>query len=142
MRMAEAVEDDFANFVYPILDASSCSACGYIKSHKPEDLSNVSFKSTHYTCMCNLFTDAVVCCIDGYENLMLSIPILAIYTNLPVSYYWHMANCYNADFNMRRARLNDNLVQQCAVIKIIAMNNVPYLSSHVSPVFVDDYSAT
>jgi hypothetical protein len=53
-----------------------------------------------------------------------------------------MVNCYDADFNMRLARLNDNLVQQCAVIKIIAMNSVPYLSNRVSPVFVDDYSAT
>lgn len=136
------IDDDFENFAFPILDVNSCEACGYIKSHKQEDLSNVSFKSTHYTCICNLFTDSVICCVDGYENLLLAIPILAVYTSLPVSYYWHMVNCYDADFNMRLARLNDNLVQQCAVIKIIAMNSVPYLSNRVSPVFVDDYSAT
>lgn len=142
MRMAEPIpiENNFEDFASPILDVRSCFACGYVKSHKHEDLSNVSFKSTHYTCICNLFSDSVVCCIDGYENLMLSIPILAIYTNLPVSFFWHMENCYDADFNMRLARLNDHLVQQCAVIKVIAMNSVPYLSSHVSPVFADDYS--
>jgi hypothetical protein len=144
MRMASSIpiEDGFEDFALPVLDVKSCEACGYVKSHKYEDLLNISFKSTHYTCICNLFSDSVVCCVDGYENLMLSIPILSIYTNLPVSYYWHMGNGYEADFNMRLARLNDQLVQQCAVIKVIAMNNLHYLSSHVSPVFVDDYTTT
>jgi hypothetical protein len=134
--------DDFENFAIPILDAKSCEACGYVKSHKHEDLSNVSFKSSHYTCICRLFSGSVMCCVDGYENLMLSIPILSIYTNLPVSHYWHMVNGHVSDFNMRLARLNDQLVQQCAVIKVIAMNNLHYLSSHVSPVYVDDYTAS
>jgi hypothetical protein len=138
-RMEGPSLDDIRNLNFPIFDVRSCEGCGYIKSHNDQDLSNVSFKSTHYTCICNLFADSVICCVDGYENLMLAIPIISIYTNLPVSYSFHMQNSYNADFNIRAARLNDYLVQQCAVVKVIAMNSIPYLSNHVSPIFADDY---
>ena len=70
----------------------------------------------------------------------MAIPILAIYTNLPTSYYWHLENAVYSELNIRLAGLNDDLVQQCSQVKIYAMNSVPYLSNRVSPVFVDDYT--
>ena len=118
--------------------ARPCICCGYVKSH-PHGIMHESFNSTHFTCVCNLFSDSVICCTFGYRNLLQAIPIIAIYTNLPTSYFWHLENAYDADMNIRSAELNDNLVQTCAQIKINAMNSVSYLSNRVSPAFVDDY---
>ena len=137
-----AIANDIASDVPSDLElftARPCASCGYVKSHR-QGVPFQEFNESHYTCLCGIFSDSVICCIRGYENLLMAIPILAIYTNLPTSYYWHLENAVYSELNIRLARLNDDLVQQCSQVKIYAMNSVPYLSNRVSPVFVDDYT--
>ena len=133
-----AIANDIANDAPSDLElftARPCASCGYVKSHR-QGVPFQEFNESHYTCLCGIFSDSVICCIRGYENLLMAIPILAIYTNLPTSYYWHLENAVYSELNIRLARLNDDLVQQCSQVKIYAMNSVPYLSNRVSPVFV------
>jgi hypothetical protein len=107
---------DLRNLDFELFSARPCGGCGYVKSHQ-RGVAHQSFNSSHYTCLCGIFSDSVICCTNGYENLMPAIPIIAIYTNLPTSYYWHLENAFDAELNIRLARLNDNLCSNVLWLK-------------------------
>lgn len=61
-----------------------CENCGFTKIHSKE-YNNAEFRTQHFTCLCNLLESSLVCCSQGYSNLLTGIPALAISSPLPQS---------------------------------------------------------
>lgn len=65
-----------------------CLQCGYTKDHcNIEEINHirqdVEFINYHFTCLCDLFKSSVICCNKGYQNMLSSLPFIAIYSPLP-----------------------------------------------------------
>ena len=67
-----------------------CKKCGYSKYHiDPEEINtveefeNVEFSKHHFTCICNLFKSTIICCTEGYKNMLFALPFIAVHAPLP-----------------------------------------------------------
>lgn len=67
-----------------------CTKCGYSKYHiNSEEINhflefqNVEFSKYHFTCICDLFDSSIICCIEGYQNLLFALPFIAVYSPVP-----------------------------------------------------------
>ena len=69
-----------------------CKKCGYSKYHidlqdinQIEEFKNVNYSEHHFTCLCDLFESSIICCSKGYQNLLFTLPFIAI--NSPIPFY-------------------------------------------------------
>jgi hypothetical protein len=61
-----------------------CCCCGYTKVHPEVDKDDEAARN-HYTCLCILLESSVICCLNGYDNLVSNIPSLALFAPVPQS---------------------------------------------------------
>ena len=61
------------------LNGTICSKCGYWRLHE-------YIQGDHRSCLCSLFIDRSICCIDGYKNLMFNVPGLVFWSPLPIKF--------------------------------------------------------
>ena len=95
---------------YQILPSSSkdfCNECTYWKNH------GNSTPAQHKSCICELFANQSICCLEGYANLMNQIPYMIIYAPTP--------NKYNS--NSCEPFINPIQIESNQVIEIIDFSN-------------------
>ena len=66
-----------------------CSNCGYVKYHTKQnsdsDFDNdKGIPGDHFSCICILLESSAICCIEGYANLLASIPAIATCSPIPM----------------------------------------------------------
>ena len=109
---------------------SRCGKCGYTYTHTKnvQTLHHFpTFVESHFTCICMLFENSVVCCLRGYSNLLTNVPVLAFYTGLPIRSYdeWNRWTSLGVQHHQ-----NSDFVQSCALVKKSVCNS--YMDSSMS----------
>ena len=112
------------------IEVGTCDRCYYIKDHFTQpDSTRDYLPASHFTCICSLFESSCICCVDGYYNLLLSIPILSIFTPLPALTGNEAKLLSGPGLAIRSMMEHDNFVKVCTQIKLDAMNKSQYLNA-------------
>ena len=88
-------KDGATNHKYKTIPISSkklceefCNDCNFWKNH-PNSPPN-----HHKSCICELFANQSICCLEGYSNLMSQVPYMILYAPTPNQYIFQTNNPY------------------------------------------------
>ncbi len=94
-----------------------CTDCFFWKSH------NLNYPSQHKSCICELFGNQAICCLEGYSNLIWKIPYMILYAPSPNKYIYHTLNPYILPIQLKSNQVID-IVHFCNNLKL---NIIPTL---------------
>ena len=78
-----------------------CNECAFWKIHP------AGYPNQHKSCICELFGNQSICCLEGYSNLMWNIPYMIIYAPTPNKYIYHTLNPYTIPIQIRSDQIID-----------------------------------
>ena len=95
-------EEDKTSPTQKYLEKSEvCNECFYWRRH-----SN-GYPNQHKTCLCELFVNQSICCLEGYSNLMEQIPYLILYAPTPNKYNYQSIDHYTLPIQLDSKRIID-----------------------------------
>lgn len=88
-----------------LLTHGQCIECSFTQLHYQ---STLEIKQ-HKTCLCKLIQDCCICCLSGYETLLIDIPVISIYLPQPVFFYHEISNAKTLETNIISRSHDDNV---------------------------------
>lgn len=134
--MNSAIVDNYQENTEIAWDIISCNNCGYIKYHDTNNESDFLCNG-HFTCICNLFEAAVVCCYEGYSNMLSYIPSVAAHTPLPQCTAADQLDGFEDGVIRLSRRKFDDLTTRCIHDKILALSKYPYIKRKYLPIIFE-----
>lgn len=82
-----------------------CTACSFTQVHYQTAMEI----KQHKTCLCKLIQDSCICCLSGYETLLIDIPVVSIYLPQPVFFHHEISNAISTKSNIITRSHDDNI---------------------------------
>lgn len=119
-----------------------CNRCDKIAGHPNmiQDLTSDLFNKCHQTCLCKLVSERVICCMEGYKNLLRDMPYIALHTPVPLMNFdnWLFGE-RNGVIVLEHEPFN-LFYNECLTHKITAMNaDSLYLNNCLPILFVNNF---
>lgn len=96
------------------LAPGQCTACSFTQLHYQTTLEI----KQHKTCLCKLIQDLCICCLTGYETLLMEIPVVSIFLPQPVFFHHEICNAKTMKSNIISRSHDDNISFLTAVESI------------------------
>ena len=94
-----------------------CDKCSFWKIHPG------GYPNQHKSCICELFGNQSVCCLEGYSNLMWQIPHMILYAPTPNKFIYHTQEPYTLPIQINKTHIIE-IVNLAANLKL---NIIPTL---------------
>ena len=112
------------NQILPSSSKDFCFDCTYWKNHSNPP-------AHHKSCICDLFANQSICCLEGYSNLINQVPYMIIYAPTPNKYSVNSYEPYTLPIQLNSTQVieiidfSNNLKQN-----ILPKLNFPYRNQH------------
>ena len=95
-----------------------CNNCTYWKIHPG------GYPNQHKSCICELFGNQSICCLEGYSNLMWHVPYMILYAPTPNKYIYHTVDPYTFPIQIKK----NHILEIVNLASNLKSNIIPTLS--------------